>query len=85
MEKETKERKGGAEKERERKKKKLKEVASKCIAVPSGGAGGQLTPKFPRFGQNSNISGSDRKIFGQNHNFSGCDIKNLGKVRSLGQ
>ena len=30
MEKETKKRKGGAEKERERKKKKLKEIVGKC-------------------------------------------------------
>ena len=43
-------------------------------------AGGQLPPKFPKFGQNSNVSGSDKKIFGQNKNFSGSDMKNLGKV-----
>ena len=29
------------------------------IAVPAGGAGGQLPPKFRRFGQNQNFSGSD--------------------------
>ena len=40
--------------------------------------------KFPRVEQNSNFSGSDRKIFGQDHNFSGSDMKNLGKVRVLG-
>ena len=33
MEKETKKRKGGAEKERERKKKKLKEIAAKCMNI----------------------------------------------------
>ena len=33
MEKETKKRKGGAEKEREKKKKKLKEIAAKCINI----------------------------------------------------
>ena len=50
------------------------------IVVPSGGAGGQFPPKFLRFGQNLNFSGSDKKIFGQNQNFSGSDMKNLGKV-----
>ena len=33
MEKETKKRKGGAEKEREKKKKKLKEIVAKCINI----------------------------------------------------
>ena len=33
MEKETKKRKGGAEKERERRKKKLKEIAAKCMNI----------------------------------------------------
>ena len=33
MEKETKKRKGGAEKERERKKKKLKEIAAECMNI----------------------------------------------------
>ena len=40
------------------------------IAVPAEGAGGSFPFKFPRFGQNSNFSGSDKKIFGQEHNFS---------------
>ena len=53
------------------------------IAVLAGGAGGNCPLKFPRFGQNSNFSGSDKKIFGQEHNFSGSDMKNLGKVRSF--
>ena len=47
------------------------------------GPGGQLAPKFPRFGQNSNFSDSDKKVFGQDYNFSGSDMKNLGKVRSF--
>ena len=33
MEKETKKRKGGAEKEHEKKKNKLKEIAAKCINI----------------------------------------------------
>ena len=39
------------------------------IAVPGGGAGEQLPPKFSRFGQNSN--------------FSVSDMKNLDKVRNF--
>ena len=48
-----------------------------------GGKRGQLPPKFPRFGQNLNFSGSDKKIFGQNHNFSGSNTRNLGKVKNF--
>ena len=47
------------------------------------GGRGQLPPKFPRFGQNSNFSGSDKKIFGKNQNFLGSDMKNFGRVRNL--
>ena len=52
------------------------------IAIPAGGQGA-IAPKFSRFGQNSNFSGSDKKIFGQNQNFSSIDMKNLGKVRNF--
>ena len=53
-----------------KKRKKYKtDKGAAVIAVPAGGAGGNCPPKFPRFGQNSN--------------FSGSDMKNLGKVRSF--
>ena len=50
--------------------------------VPSGG---QLPPKFAKFGQNSNFSSSDKKIFEQNQNFPGSDIKIWAKSGILGQ
>ena len=53
------------------------------IALPAGGGEENCPPKFPRFGQNSNFSGSDKKIFGQEYNFLGSDMKNLGKVGSF--
>ena len=36
------------------------------IAVPAGGKGGQFSPKFPRFGQNSNFSGKIKIKIKQN-------------------
>ena len=47
------------------------------------GQGGQLPPKFPKFGQNHNFSGSDKEIYGQNQNFLGNDKKNLGKISTF--
>ena len=35
------------------------------ITVPGGGQGGNCPPKFPRFGQNSNFSGSNKKYLGE--------------------
>ena len=51
------------------------------IAVPGGGARGQLPPKFSKYPpeHNSNFSGSNKKYL----DFSASDMKNLGKVRNF--
>ena len=38
--------------------------------------------KFPKFVQNHDLSGSDKKTFGQNQNFSGSDKKNMCIIRN---
>ena len=62
------------------KKKDRRLGSASDIAVPAGGQGGNCPPKFPRFGQNSNFSGSDKKIFGQSQEFQGIDIDQLQKI-----
>ena len=54
-----------------------------CTAEPSGGQGDNCSLKFPKFGQNSNFSGSEKKNIWAKPEVFGQKYEKFGKVRNF--